>query len=85
MSVYVLKLVSNKIDTTEISFVLHTVTCAIELLVNIFHSIEAGISNAISSFKGMKNNIISEKKTSPKLNYLINRLTERLPRYMLQI
>ena len=39
---------------------------------SIFHSFEAGIANAISSFKWMKNNIIYEKRTSPKLNYLIN-------------
>ena len=35
--------------------------CAAELFVIIFHSFEAGIANAISSFKLMKNNIIYEK------------------------
>ena len=32
--------------------------CAAELLVSISHSFQAGIANAITSFKWMKNNII---------------------------
>ena len=32
--------------------------CTAELFVSIFHSFEAGIANAISSFKWMKNNFI---------------------------
>ena len=36
--------------------------CADVVLTSIFHSFEAGIANAISSFKWMKNNIIYEKK-----------------------
>ena len=35
--------------------------CASELRVRIFHSLEAGIAIAISSFKWMKNNAIYEK------------------------
>ena len=46
-------------------------TCIAELL-SIFHSFEAGIADAISSFKWMKNKIIYEKQTSPILYYLIN-------------
>ena len=38
----------------------------------IFHLFEAGIANAISSSKRMKNNIIDTKQTAPKLKYLIN-------------
>ena len=34
---------------------------AAELFVSIFHPFEAGIANAISSFKQMKNTIIYEK------------------------
>ena len=44
--------------------------CAAELFVSIFHSFAAGIANAISSFKWMKNIIIYEKWECPKLNYL---------------
>ena len=39
-----------------------------ELFVTIFHSFEAGITNAISSFKWIKNNTIYEKYTYPKLS-----------------
>ena len=46
--------------------------CSAELFVRIFHSFETGISNAISSFKWMKNDIINEKQKSLKLKYLIN-------------
>ena len=46
-----------------------------ELFVSIFHSIEAGIADAISSFKWMKNSIICEKKHLP--NWIIL-LTEHL-------
>ena len=42
-------------------YLLNVNPCAAELFVSIFHSFEAGIADAISSFKWMKNNIIFEK------------------------
>ena len=38
---------------------------------SIFPSFEVGIADAISNFKWGENNIIYQKWTSPKLNYLI--------------
>ena len=56
--------------------------CTAEVFVSIFLSFEAGIADAISSFKWMKNNIIYEKSHLP--NRIIW-LTEHLPQDMLQI
>ena len=51
-----------------------------ELFVSFFQSFEAGIANAISSFKRLKNNSIYEKYVSPEFNYWS---TEHLPKPVL--
>ena len=47
-------------------------TCTAELFVSIFHSFEAGIANAISSFKWRKIYIFMKNRHVPNWNYLIN-------------
>ena len=57
----------EKIDISQIKFLdwhcrsTNPFRPTAELFVSIFHSFEAGIANAISSFKWMKNNVIFEK------------------------
>ena len=45
--------------------------CSAELLFSIFHSFEAGIANAISSFKWQKNMITVFMKNSHLQNWII--------------
>ena len=64
--------------------------CAAYLFVRIFHSFEAGIADAISSFKWMENNIIYEKyglsSTCVKITVYPSRVSEESFYYsMLQI
>ena len=54
--------------------------CPAELFVSIFHSFEAGIANAISSFKWKKNNIVYEKIFISQIELL-----DELPQDMWQI